>query len=906
MVRITRLRLKNFAVIKTTMGVDEIEIDRSKSNNVLTILMGQNGSGKSFLCSQLTPSVFEHTKGRTSLNIIPDKTGEKDLDIVLDYKYLYKIHIIYDKHKTSAFITKENIITKENLGELNPNGNIKSYYEVVEKELGWTQSYINVGYLSNAITSIVMMKATERNEYISIWMPLLSQYLDGYKLAMKQYNSIKKQIDLLNNDINKLSGITYESEINNLNSSIETIEKEYNEIIYHITKSETYSNLFPDINEQDMKERIRLFKDKVNELDNIRNNLNNEINELKSYIGTNGKDKIKNDINELSTSSLLLEKELTNIDNNLSDLNNSFKNNNIDTSKDLSIFENEINTLKSLLSDITDEIIKLKSIKDNQLKDNSVLSDLLDISDKKYQEIVNFIDIIKSSFNIISSHISLAYLDNETIFNNRYNEILSFKEKYSDMKDNLDKEISLISNKIYALQNSTLTKDLLDLKPSICNIKCGIIDEILKYINPDNEIKILKDKIDSLVKEKISLNKMLEDNDSDIRDMTYANRLIVDMNDLLFKKNEIIGTFPEFIKNFFLNDIYYILKNIEDFSSKSSIWSEFIALNEKIKEDEILLERKNEIYKSITLENEFYKKHKESLEELMKLQDKRSSIINSYKETQSKKDKLIELSSLIDNYKEKVNKYNEMADSLLNKKILLKKEVKRSYLKYCLIRNINIFTARKIEKKLSLDNLLEEKNNLQSKYNTLNILTDNRDKYIKKNEKLYAILNIWSPKVGYPAWEMENFLDTLTEQTNKDLSQMWGSSLSIEEFIIGANEFSICINRNGTILKDVSECSEGEKATLSLAISFAIIEINLRYRKYNVIRLDETDATLDTERRQSFLNTILNRVNSLDCNDLWIITHNNFVNDVEADIILLKGADLTDINLTNKNVIYKV
>ena len=182
-------------------------------------------------------------------------------------------------------------------------------------------------------------------------------------------------------------------------------------------------------------------------------------------------------------------------------------------------------------------------------------------------------------------------------------------------------------------------------------------------------------------------------------------------------------------------------------------------------------------------------------------------------------------------------------------------------------------------------------------------LIESRDSLIKKKKRYEVLANIWSPKIGYPSWEMEEFLDTLTEQTNSDLEKMWGGNLKIEQFEIGATDFKIKINRNGKILDDVTDCSDGEQSTMALAISFAIIEINLRYRKYNVLRFDEVDGPFDDTRRRSFMETLVSRVPSLDCGNLFIITHNNEFSDADADLIILDGAN-EDINFANKNVIY--
>jgi len=49
--KITRLKLINFIGISHGLNKNEIEIDFSKSNNKMVMLLGRNGSGKSTIMS---------------------------------------------------------------------------------------------------------------------------------------------------------------------------------------------------------------------------------------------------------------------------------------------------------------------------------------------------------------------------------------------------------------------------------------------------------------------------------------------------------------------------------------------------------------------------------------------------------------------------------------------------------------------------------------------------------------------------------------------------------------------------------------------------------------------------------------------------------------------------------------
>ena len=117
------------------------------------------------------------------------------------------------------------------------------------------------------------------------------------------------------------------------------------------------------------------------------------------------------------------------------------------------------------------------------------------------------------------------------------------------------------------------------------------------------------------------------------------------------------------------------------------------------------------------------------------------------------------------------------------------------------------------------------------------------------------------------------------------------------------------MNKNGAIIPDASQCSQGEKAILSLALSFAIIELGLDERKYNIVRMDEADGPLDTVRARYFLSMLQTRLKKMDNAVAFIITHKDEFDEVPADLILLKNADLNSFNhesMHNKNIIFKL
>lgn len=901
MVKIRRLLVENFLILKEIMGKDKIEI--FFSDNLLCLIIGKNGSGKSFLMSLLTPSPQDLIKNRSGSPVIKGKVGRKEIDIELDQKYLYKCVITYN-NKTTCFIHKYNLYTNEDLGELNPNGNVNTYYEVLDKELGWSKNYINVGYLSSGITNLIMMKPAERNDYIAVWLPELSEFIDAFKVISKKINILKKQIDLLNNDIGKLTNEDYDILIDNYENNLKELEKKYYELLNFETKCDTFINIIPKINRDDLIKRINSLKDLSKNLLQERQQILDEQILLTEYSGKKGNEKLQFDLNFHKSEIDKLTEKLKNIENNILNLQNEMmeiKNNDNNFNNNENIFEIE-NTLNVL----NNELNELISIKNNILKNNSEYSELEDINKGSVDTLSLFVnDTLLNLRDKITNLIPFEMLDNNDILTNNNNKLYELKELYEKQIEKLDKEILEKSNRIYSLKNSKINSELLKLRPNNCNFTCGIINELLLYINPETEINKLTDELNKFIKEKSGLNDKLSNTNENIRNINLAISFINEINDKIIKNKDLISLFPDYIRKYFIiEDICYLLNKIPELNDKINNYKDYIYLIDKINSLKDSIKNTNIIFELLKQKKSMDEKWVKLNNKFLDLSKERLDIIKNFDSNENKYKFLLNIKDLSENNTKRINLYNEKAKNLLEEKNILINMNKNLYY-YLRLSDIKSDLEIKINTtKLELDDMNNKLNILKNKKNSIKTLMDTRDNLLNK-KKLYDILsNIWSPKVGYPSWEMEDFLDTLTEQTNNDLSKMWGSELKIESFNIGANEFSIVINKDGVLIKDASECSDGERATLSLAISFAIIEINLRYKKYNVLRFDEVDAPLDYERRRTFCETILERLPDLDCGNLIMTTHNNEFSNVDADIIILEGADEDPALLSNKNIIY--
>jgi predicted ATPase len=126
-IKVVEFYLKNYAPFYESMGIREFHFNKRDSPYSTTLIIGSNGSGKSFLITEISPQTIEHIAGRVANRFIDGVEGEKRIHYVVNDMYEYVCTIIYDKsRKTNCFMKKIDLSTGAE-EELNPNGNVTSY-----------------------------------------------------------------------------------------------------------------------------------------------------------------------------------------------------------------------------------------------------------------------------------------------------------------------------------------------------------------------------------------------------------------------------------------------------------------------------------------------------------------------------------------------------------------------------------------------------------------------------------------------------------------------------------------------------------------------------------------------------------------------------------------------------------
>ena len=910
MVNLLRIKLVNFIGIwhGSNRELTEIEIDRTNSSNNIILILGENGSGKSSLMAEMTPLPLEHIGERNKSRIIPDKVGIKELDYLVDGYILYKIKIIYDPKKTTkCFITK--CVDGKEI-ELNPNGNVETYLEIIENELHMNKNYTNVGYLcgSGGAKDFVSMKPSERNNYISEWMPEIADFLEAYKKSLKIINKLKKEIDNYNKQIGNMSSINYELELNYIDTNISAITKNLKEVESTITQLQTYNSQFEKyiISDLELNDKKTSLLNKIKKLNNDKDEL---IEKWSKFNIPNTSDPIQfqkeldylqrkeeeliNKIHTIEDKMSLLSSEISssramlNTDERISrmDLNSIY--NTIDSSNEI------LNTVNKSIS----EIEKKYESEEKELKVDSIvisnINTMLQILDDRFIQLNN---LVPMETIIDISRLETA-LDEK---NKRYEMITDLKKKTTD-------KLTFVNNEIYKYEHGNLDTEILMKRPKFCSDKkCGIVEELLKYLNP-------KDNLTEFYKESETLQKQIFDYDSElteikesVENMKKGQQIYVEIEDFLMKNVDKISKMPTIISNYFTKELYTVYVHKNDIKEVINDITEFSSLCTK----------RDDISKSINdLEN-----IKSLVFTNSKLNEKIKEALQNYDNLKSLKDEsYIEYDEVHNNvisYKNAESLILERETDLTNINYEINKALKEKYdllqiakVNYVYNSNKNYIETKLNKKKLEYEKELFDLNKKRDEMTTFYIskrqIEKMRNEVQEQFNRINVLNKIWSPKVGYPSWKIESFLNELTVKTNEDLNNMWGENIKIEKFNIDENEFSIRINKNGETIPDASVCSQGETKTITTAISFSIIESNVDKGGYDVLRLDEVDGAFDETRRRGFMDVIQNRINEMGCESCFIITHNGEFEDIPCDIILMKDAKIDEEKLKNKNILFR-
>ena len=867
--RYLRATFKNYIGFFNGMGLYTIDIDFSKCLRKIVLITGENGSGKSSILNHLNP--FPDN----SNSFIPNKTGEKDLTLVNESD-IYNIQIISPadlkgRKTTKAFIQKNGI-------ELNQNGNVSSYKDIIFSEFELDSNYISLSRLSSTDRGLGDKTPAERKRFTANIIDNLEIYNSMYKTLNKKSLIYKSHINTLHT---KIQNIGDKTAIEQRLISLKNREAELNSRIINLNNQIVAIQAKNSIDEDEAKKieeansKLESYKIQLSQITIVINSFQNKTkikpeNILEKYEKDNNL--IQSYINELDKETLRWKDKCSRLSDISSDIVNieaqisSTKTDNTIYTK----YEDSSNLIKSYYKDLSSINI------DPNTNLIIPLTNMVSFSAKFIQLFDHFNDGISPS--------DIEFLVN--IYSQDYiNNLIESQKEVIDLMEKSKLKLSDIQGQIKILS-------ILENRPENCPIdSCPFISDALKL---QNSLKIdLGDELELYQKNILDYSNTISEIQSKI---DYANSISHKKMELdiirstILDNQDIIEQFlPGFISNFdnrLINgnrfdelrdnrrftDGLNLLKLLDDESKNNAILeSEYNGYREKMQllnSSKVMLNKLKSEEISLNLD---IKELKHNIDEYKKIVEELSSSIEIEKQYYDKYQEYLltekefnSAKSIIDEFEAKSAKALEAFSSISG----FKTEINS------LSSELSPISSEigKLTGQLALlESYYVEYNEYKSSYDTIEIL------------KKYC-----SPTGGgIQTLFMQIYMGKTKQTANEVLGMLFNGAYQLLDFVINENEFRIPFIGEGLPVDDISFGSSSQISMMSMIINLVLL--HQASTKFNIAQLDEVDGALDSYNRSNFVNILFHSMNILNIDQLFLISHSLEADDTFADIIKLKS-----------------
>ena len=895
--------LSNYIGIYNGMGLYEIHIDMTRCKNRITIIRGDNGSGKSTLSKAM--NLFPDPND----SFIPGMIARKEI-ILTDHDILYKLVFIHGIKQNGERDTTKAYITKTFNGtavELNENGNVSSYKDILYSELGLDANFSALSQLSNDDRGLADKKPAERKRFVNSIISSLETYNNIYKTLTKRSSNFKSMINAVAAKLNVIGDeASLESNLEALDSRINSIQNSKDAAIVSLAREQsTISILDPDgsiqnsntiINAElhDAEKENSKIQSIIDSLISSNNIQNKDLQrEYKKLVDLKNSFIIQNQIDQNNIESLLRQKEiegeeLTRKLQRLSSIQSGYnyealKKEADDHKRDLELIQKELNEkvgIDNILSLTKDEyILALETLRD------------LDSHISAFKSFTDF----SISDRIISEFVTTATIpkveDAGCLIRER-NDLINEQQKLST-------EIAIIESRIGLL-------DKLDLRPSDCkNDTCDFIKDAVEFSksNPKENLIILNnrlsevsatiDKCDKNIKFIESYNDAINKFSVIVREV-YRNGSILSKlpNGEMFKKKHI---FFERLMNGYSFDYMKSIYSYIDLANLFDVYKKVLDMYNKCMDDIKVYESKTEIIYTLT----------HDIDELNKTIDSiTDKIIPINQEICDRKEKIANLQALEGVYEaifdqlEKQKPLKEKIDSCRSK--LLENTKKMNEINSCIARSTSL--KEEISKYIyALDPLMKERDKLVHSVQMLKDYIKERDELQANYDFIETIKYYSSPTTGIQLVFMELYMGKIISLANELLRHLFGGQFEIKPFVINESEFRIPCLGSGYLNDDISSMSSSQIGMISMILSFALLHHSST--KYNIIKLDEIDGPLDYNNRLFFIDVLNKIMDIMGTEQCIMISHNSELQVDDSDVILLKH-DINNNDFKRGNIIW--
>lgn len=877
--------------------IRKVHIDFTKSMHNIIFIIGKNGSGKSTIMDAL------HPLPDPAQMYLDNEEGSKEL-IYDDNGTLYKIYIKYPVNNQGARLQTKAFISQLGMNgaeiELNPNGNIGSFKDVIHSRFNLDPNFVSLSQLSVENRGLVDKKPSERKKFVANILEYVEVYNDIYKAVSKRASIFKS---MQNSIVAKIDSIGDEEKLNielrSLSSRRQSLLAERDTCVAELSKNNamislidpdgSIQKLYDDLQNQysqllykqtlytpkdtnlDLSKQIALYKTLKDTRDSIAlkiDSITSDINSIflkredeAKVISTKQQRIISLNIVEDAS---LIESRISVYKNQIQQYEDLFKNIGLSS---MSITKDEYVTGLNTLKDFRECILNIKSYASNEA----------------LQQAVEYIRIGESpikDLNIMTTNL-----------------------------DKINTDISESNGKLQYYEGLLTKLDILKSRPAKCTVNsCIFIKDALAAQAKHPEIEISKlatsiSKLETLRKtqeQRLTLQNEVVQVYNDlivlVRNISMNSSILNKLpNGTIFTNTKVL--FARIVNGDTFNDIYDLYNEIDKANllevyhniknTLPALESEYLIIKEKEKLIEELQLDLDELTKNLKKIDE---QISEKVEYRDSLEKKKVMLEDDLKQADADLQKLLTL-----------NDINRELDDIRAKMKTVSSNINKIS---AAIQAANAITTKitAIDKDLqpiskSIDNINFSLAKLQEYKKELEL-------YTSKSEIVELIKKYTTPtKSGIQTVFMQLYMGKTLSMANELLSLLFDGQLELLPYVINDSEFRIpCINKNTLVTNDdISSCSTAERSMISMILSFALLYQSST--KYNILKLDEIDGSLDQDNKSNFVKILSQIMDILSVEQCIIVSHSSEIDLSEVDVISLTPVGNEPIN---GNVIFQL
>jgi DNA repair exonuclease SbcCD ATPase subunit len=892
--KITKIKLKGYIGIYNGLGLNELEIDLSESKHKIVVISGKNGCGKSTLLNAM--SILPDN----SSDFVAGMNAEKCLRLI-DGINIYDIRITSAAGKgTSRGVSKASIV--KNGIELNPNGNIGSYKEIIFQEFELDSNFIALSRLSGDDRGLADKSPAERKKFMSYIVESLDTYNSIYKNLNKKASIFKSYVSNLHT---KIQNVGDEANLRSTLLALESRKKQLDSSIENIKNAIVESQTILSLNDPNgmMQIKYQETETKVKQLDAKVNMDYKLFSKLCDTLNIESKIEVVDAFLQERTS--LIEAHEHNLEeSNMSKVN-------------------LVNRRESLIADINTKQLKIselskgvnptlvstiESLKEKIAMEESVLKQIgvIDPDNTSREELQLIFETIQTIINLVLDNLYVNMTDS------LMSSVLSFSK--GDLAK-LEKDIKKQGEKVTQLYNESkdIERDaeiisLLNNRPKGCKIDdCYFISSAYKLQNEKYSgmsiDKVLKKSAMELTNAVNTQNQMAEAYENMIvasqkRDILDHILELIEMNKAILQKcvigSNLVQTFSSRIAS--LNS-FNEFKDLDEIIGKINTISIY-------KEDVVSLKA---LETSRLAQSNAEARIAELTEEVVTLQDTLNGVVKEITSTTNEIVKYSQLLTTLRNESQTAANAKEKGEVWANDSAQLQEArnqfndiVSKSKESIAILGKISSMNGELQQLQTQVQPLEAQISRINGQLVMLESYKQEYQMYSDKYTMVDTLKKYSSPTGGIQTLFMSIYMSKTLELANQVLSMVFGNQYTILDYVINSNEFRIPFIGSGMMVDDISNGSTSQVCMMGLAMNLVLLY--QASTRYNITRLDEIDGGLDNRNKLEFVSALYRIIDILNIDQLFIISHSLELETSNVDMIKLIMYD--DFDVPEGNVLY--